>query len=31
MRYYFTKTVKTSFDEAVEKVTAELKVEGFAS
>jgi len=29
MRYYFTKIVKTSFDEAVEKVTAELKVEGF--
>jgi uncharacterized protein (DUF302 family) len=29
MSYYFTKIVKTSFDEAVEKVTAELKKEGF--
>jgi uncharacterized protein (DUF302 family) len=29
MSYYFTKTVKASFDDAVAKVTAELKVEGF--
>jgi uncharacterized protein (DUF302 family) len=29
MSYYFTKTVNASFDEAVAKVTAELKVEGF--
>jgi len=29
MSYYFTKMVKASFDEAVAKVTAELKVEGF--
>ena len=29
MSYYFTKIVKPSFDEAVAKVTAELKVEGF--
>jgi uncharacterized protein (DUF302 family) len=29
MSYYFTKIVKNSFDEAVEKVTAELKKEGF--
>lgn len=29
MRYYFSKTVDYSFDEAVAKVTAELKEEGF--
>ena len=29
MSYYFTKIVKASYDEAVAKVTAELKVEGF--
>lgn len=29
MRYYFTKTVSTSFDEAIQKVTNELKNEGF--
>ena len=29
MSYYFSKTVNVSFDKAVEKVTAELKVEGF--
>jgi uncharacterized protein (DUF302 family) len=29
MSYYFTKTVKVSFDEAVAKVTVELKEEGF--
>ena len=29
MSYYFTKMVNASFDKAVEKVTAELKVEGF--
>ena len=29
MSYYFTKIVNVSFDEAVAKVTAELKVEGF--
>ena len=29
MSYYFTKTVNVSFDEAVEKITAELKEEGF--
>ena len=29
MSYYFSKTVNASFDKAVEKVTAELKVEGF--
>jgi uncharacterized protein (DUF302 family) len=29
MSYYFSKTVSVSFDKAVEKVTAELKVEGF--
>jgi uncharacterized protein (DUF302 family) len=29
MKYYFEKTVDYSFDEAVEKVTEELKKEGF--
>jgi len=29
MSYYFNKTVKTSFEEAVIKVTEELKKEGF--
>ena len=29
MSYYFSKKVNTSFDEAVAKVTAELKEEGF--
>ncbi|HEX8043152.1 DUF302 domain-containing protein [Candidatus Deferrimicrobium sp.] len=29
MSYYFTKIVNASFDEAIAKVTAELKVEGF--
>ncbi|MHB1038996.1 MAG: DUF302 domain-containing protein [Desulfobacteria bacterium] len=29
MSYYFTKMVNASFDKAVEKVTAELNVEGF--
>jgi uncharacterized protein (DUF302 family) len=29
MSYYFTKIVDASFDEAVEKVTVELKKEGF--
>lgn len=29
MSYYFTKIVKASFDEAVAKVTVELKEEGF--
>ena len=29
MSYYFSKTLKTSFDEAIERVTAALKVEGF--
>ena len=29
MSYYFTKMVDASFDKAVEKVTAELNVEGF--
>ncbi len=29
MSYYFTKIVKASFDEALAKVTDELKVEGF--
>jgi uncharacterized protein (DUF302 family) len=29
MRYYFSKTVDYSFDEAVAKVTVELKEEGF--
>ena len=29
MSYYFTKIVKASFDEAVAKVTVELKKEGF--
>ena len=29
MSYYFTKIVNTSFDEAVTKVTVELKKEGF--
>lgn len=29
MKYYFEKTTDYSFDEAVEKVTEELKKEGF--
>lgn len=29
MSYYFTKTVDYSFDEAIDKITAELKTEGF--
>jgi uncharacterized protein (DUF302 family) len=29
MSYYFNKTLETSFDEAVERVKAELKKEGF--
>ncbi len=29
MRYYFNKTLNVSFDEAIEKVTAELQKEGF--
>jgi uncharacterized protein (DUF302 family) len=29
MAYYFSKTLNTSFDEAVEKVTAALSAEGF--
>lgn len=29
MNYYFSKTLKTSFDEAVKRVTEELKKEGF--
>ena len=29
MQYYFSKTLKTSFDEAVDRVTEELKKEGF--
>jgi len=29
MSYYFTKTVDLSFDDAIEKVTDELKKEGF--
>ncbi len=29
MSYYFSKTLSLSFDEAVEKVTGELKKEGF--
>jgi uncharacterized protein (DUF302 family) len=29
MSYYFTKTIRLSFDEAVAKVTDELKKEGF--
>jgi uncharacterized protein (DUF302 family) len=29
MAYYFSKTLSTSFDEAVEKVTAALSAEGF--
>lgn len=29
MSYYFTKSVNLSFDEAIEKVTAELQKEGF--
>lgn len=29
MRYYFSKTLKISFDEAIAKVTDELKKEGF--
>ncbi len=29
MAYYFSKTVQTSFDDAVEKVTAALSEEGF--
>ena len=29
MSYYFSKTMKTSFEEAVAKVTEELKKEGF--
>ena len=29
MKYYFSKTVTLSFDDAVEKVIAELKKEGF--
>lgn len=29
MNYYFSKTINASFDEAVARITAELKVEGF--
>jgi uncharacterized protein (DUF302 family) len=29
MKYYFSKTLKMSFDEGVDKVTEELKKEGF--
>ena len=29
MAYYFSKTLNTSFDEAIQKVTDELKKEGF--
>lgn len=29
MKYYFSKTVTLSFDEVIEKVTGELKKEGF--
>jgi uncharacterized protein (DUF302 family) len=29
MSYYFTKTIEATFDEAIEKVTAELKEKGF--
>lgn len=29
MSYYFSKTIKTSFEEAITKVTEELKKEGF--
>jgi uncharacterized protein (DUF302 family) len=29
MQYYFNKRLKTSFDEAIERVTEELKKEGF--
>jgi uncharacterized protein (DUF302 family) len=29
MKYYFSKTVTLSFDDAIEKVVAELKKEGF--
>jgi uncharacterized protein (DUF302 family) len=29
MKYYFEKTVKVSFEEAIERVTEELKKEGF--
>lgn len=29
MSYYFSKTLNTSFDESIEKVTAALKEEGF--
>ena len=29
MSYYFSKNVDYSFDEAIDKITAELKVEGF--
>ena len=29
MKYYYNKTIKASFDEAIEKVTAELKNNGF--
>jgi len=29
MKYYFDKTIESTFDEAIEKVTEELKKEGF--
>ncbi len=29
MKYYFAKTLETSFDEAIDRVTEALKVEGF--
>lgn len=29
MNYYFSKTLETSFDEAVQKIIAALKIEGF--
>ena len=29
MEYYFSKTITGSFDEAIQKVTAALKAEGF--
>jgi len=29
MPYYFTKTISTTFDDAIKKITEELKKEGF--
>jgi uncharacterized protein (DUF302 family) len=31
MEYYFSKTINDSFENAIEKVTAALKVEGFGT